>query len=295
MLSVLVIGNSIVDTLLQTSSIPIDDKVYASSKQIYAGGQGANATQAMALLGLKVFYAGRVGDDSEGEFALKSLQAVGVDCTPSLVVKQVLTPTATVIVDTTHHQRTIIMYQDDRIDAIKFKDLDRYLRQVDLLYLDGFQIDEAMVAAQQARALGLPVVSDMEVFDAKRAQLLPWVTHLVAPERVIREIVPEASNLSEALSALSQRPTLTAVVATCGADGSYGIEADQPLVHIPAMACQVKDSTGAGDAYHAGFVAGLLHGKTLSECMQLATQVAAIKCAIEGPRIRENVAYLLES
>lgn len=292
--TVLVIGNSIVDTLLQVPLIPIDDKIYASSKRLYAGGQGANATQAMALLGLKVFYAGRVGDDSEGELALKSLQAVGVDCAPSIVVKQVLTPTATVIVDTTNHQRTIIMYQDDRIDALKFKDLDQYLRQVDLLYLDGFQIDEAIVAAQQARVLGLPVVSDMEVFDAKRAQLLPWVTHLVAPERVIREIVPEASNLSEALNTLSQRPSLMAVVATCGADGSYGKEANQPLVHIPAIPCQVKDSTGAGDAYHAGFVAGLLHGKTLSACMQLGTQVAAIKCAIEGPRIRENVAYLLE-
>ena len=56
-----------------------------------------------------------------------------------------------------------------------------------------------------------------------------------------------------------------------GDKGSVGISRDSKLVEVPAEACQVKDTTGAGDAYHAGFISAMISGSSLMESMRFCT------------------------
>lgn len=285
--TVVVIGNNITDTVLCVTQLPVDDKVYATSRQLYAGGQGANAATAMALLGVHVAYVGRFGDDDNGVLARASLSHIGIDLSYSVVVPAAQTANAVVIVNSSRHERTIVMHEDPRLAAHPLP-TQAALNAADLLYLDGWQLDAALPAAQQAHRNGIPVVSDMEVANAGTRALLPFIHTLIAPARVIRELA-QNSDLATAVRAIRHLGPQT-VVATCGAEGSLGVDA-HGIVQVDAIRCTVLDTTGAGDAYHAGFVVAMLADSTLPAAMRYASAIAAAKCGVSGPRLHAKVIY----
>ena len=66
-----------------------------------------------------------------------------------------------------------------------------------------------------------------------------------------------------------------AMVVTMGGDGAVYAEADGESGFCPAQKVQVKDTTGAGDAFCAGVSAGLTYGKTLGKAVEIGTRLAA--------------------
>lgn len=74
------------------------------------------------------------------------------------------------------------------------------------------------------------------------------------------------------------------VVVKLGARGSL-VWSERAQWHIPARPTRVLDTTGAGDAYAAGFLSAFLRGKTPEECGTHGTEFAAQICAIEGARL----------
>ena len=92
------------------------------------------------------------------------------------------------------------------------------------------------------------------------------------------------------LDALAARGARGAVV-TLGEGGAIGRFGDR-VIAVPAYPVGVRDTTGAGDAFHAGFATGLLRGLSAEACMRFACAVAALNCTGEGaqdglPRIEE--------
>ena len=72
---------------------------------------------------------------------------------------------------------------------------------------------------------------------------------------------------------------------TLGARGAR-IYCDGQFIESPAFAVPggSRDTTGAGDAFHAGFIYGMLGGTDLETCMKLGNAVAALKCRSLGGR-----------
>ena len=84
--------------------------------------------------------------------------------------------------------------------------------------------------------------------------------------------------------------------ATLGADGVL-IYLRGQFIHSPAFRVECRDTTGAGDAFHAGFIYGLLTGLTVEETLRFANVIAGLKCRALGartglPRLREAQAFL---
>jgi sugar/nucleoside kinase (ribokinase family) len=77
----------------------------------------------------------------------------------------------------------------------------------------------------------------------------------------------------------------TTVVATDGERGADGVDGGGPLEHVPARTCEVTDSTGAGDVFHAGYIASLLRGADFRTRLEFATLMASRKCGVAGPRL----------
>ena len=72
-----------------------------------------------------------------------------------------------------------------------------------------------------------------------------------------------------------QVSNLPAMVVTMGGQGAVYAEADGEKGICPAKKVQVKDTTGAGDAFCAGVSAGLTYGRTLAQAVEIGTRLAA--------------------
>ena len=83
-------------------------------------------------------------------------------------------------------------------------------------------------------------------------------------------------DIAEALKRLHEDYGSLMVAATLGSDGALGYIHDQ-YVHSPAFKVECRDTTGAGDAFHGGFIYGLLKGFSVEETLRFANAVAALK------------------
>eukprot|EP00746_Dinoflagellata_sp_MGD_P016099 gnl/MRDRNA2_/MRDRNA2_136146_c0_seq1.p1 gnl/MRDRNA2_/MRDRNA2_136146_c0~~gnl/MRDRNA2_/MRDRNA2_136146_c0_seq1.p1 ORF type:complete len:343 (-),score=56.69 gnl/MRDRNA2_/MRDRNA2_136146_c0_seq1:49-1077(-) len=287
---VLAIGNTIIDNVLTMPSMPVDDKVWIDSKKKYIGGQGMNCAQDMAQLGLDVSVLTRIGDDDEGENAIRQFLKLGINVDHCISVPKAFTMSAYVAIETETSRRTCLMHKDESMfeydvtsrvqDAVQMVEAGRY----DAVYTDGHQLELVLPVAHAAVRKGLPLLSDAEVLDDKTRELAQLATELVAPATIICTL-SGLSDPAKAVLALADRVGKT-VVATAGAEGSYAARyGDVEACFMPAWSeCKPIDTVGAGDAYHAGFMAATHRGYAdLRECMLFATRVAAALCETPGP------------
>mmetsp|Transcript_6465 Transcript_6465/g.7565 ORF Transcript_6465/g.7565 Transcript_6465/m.7565 type:complete len:342 (-) Transcript_6465:99-1124(-) len=290
-MSVLAIGNTIMDTMLTVSHIPVDEKIHVQTKKTYVGGQGANAAQALALLGAKVSFMTRVGDDAEGKTALAAYQSLGMDLTHVISVPGAHTSVAAVLVATDKDKhRSCLIYDDPKLlepctaMALHFAIQRLSSGHFNAVYTDGWQIDLALPIARAARRLSIPILADIEVVDADTRELAELANILIASVPIIKSLAGE-EDLRAAVLALANRPGRI-VVATEGDKGSHGLSACVgEMIHVPALDVDVHDTTGAGDSFHAGYLLAFLKGRGVADCMSFATKVAAAKCETPGSSV----------
>jgi sulfofructose kinase len=288
-LDVIVIGQTIVDTTIVSPRVEVGGKIFAQSMHTYAGGQGANAAACMAALGLKVTFAGRFGDDPEADFARQSLQMLGVGTDSSVFVVGASTPRAFVLVDPDNGERDIYMYRDEGLEAVPLTVSPEVVARTKMLYLDGYEVTASMQAATVARRAGTTVLIDLEYCSPTARELASHATLLVVGQGVMSELGGSEDLESALRNVLGEYPALQVAVATRGAAGAVALTRDGRLISTPAAPAVVSDTTGAGDAFRAGLVAGSIIGLPLERALEFGAKVAAIKCATPGPRAPQHV------
>lgn len=289
-MSVLAIGNTIMDTMLTVSHIPVDEKIHVETKKTYVGGQGANAAQALALLGAKVSFMTRIGDDAEGTTAVTAYKKLGMDLAHVICVPGAHTSVAAVLVATDKEKhRSCLIYDDPRLlEPCPAEALNTAIQRLSsgdfhAVYTDGWQIDLALPIARAAQKLSIPILADVEVVNAETRELADLATVVIASVPIIKALAGK-DDLRAAVLALANRPGRV-IVATEGEKGSHGVAYFEEIVHVPAMDVDVHDTTGAGDSYHAGYLMAFLKRQGVADCMSFATKVAAAKCETPGPSV----------
>jgi sugar/nucleoside kinase (ribokinase family) len=134
------------------------------------------------------------------------------------------------------------------------------------VFFDGRDGAACLQLAQWARARRLPIVADLDQIYPHTAALLPWIDHLVSPAE---------------FPLVRQAPCPTVVI-TRGAEGAEAWEQGHAPVCAPAFPAAVVDTTGAGDAFHAGYLYALLQGWPLIERLRFANATAACACEALG-------------
>lgn len=249
-----------------------------------------NAAQDMALLGMEVSVMTRIGDDDDGELAHRHFQKLGLDTSHCIAVPGAHTMSACVTIETDSQTRCCLMHKD----LVMFEyDVAAHVAKAvssvaagsyDAIYTDGYHLDLVMPVVKAALQRGVLVMADIEVLDEGTRRLADLVPELIAPATIVSELSGHADPGKAAL-ALANSPGRT-VIATAGAGGSYGAKhGDTQVTFVPAHSgCKVLDTVGAGDAYHAGYLAALKHGHVnLKDRMIFATRVAAALCETHGP------------
>lgn len=278
-------GLNAVDHLVVVPSYPaFDTKTRLIEHMQAAGGQTASAMVGLQRLGLHTAYSGRFGSDAEGQFGLAALQAEGVNLRYAETIEGARNQLAFIIIDARSGERTIIWDRDERLAYSAAEAPVEIAARGRVLHLDAHDPPACARLAGDARAAGTIVSADIDNIYEGLPELLPLVDVLISskefPHR-LTGIADERASLVE-LKARYGSPIVGMTLGERGAllyvDGQF---IDSPACAVPG-GC--RDTTGAGDAFHAGFIYGLLTGEDVETSLSLANATAALKCRALGAR-----------
>ena len=278
-------GLNAVDHLIVVPEYPaFDTKIRLLEHKQSAGGQTATAMVALRRLGLKTAYAGRFGSDQEGMFGLQTLKDDDVNVDFAEVVEGARNQIAFITIDARSGERTIVWDRDDRLAykpdeaPIEFGPMGK------VLHLDAHDPPACVRVAETARATGTIISADIDNVYEGLPELLPLIDIMIGSKEFPRRLTGIRDE-RDALVELKNRYGCTLVGMTIGAAGAV-VYHDGRFIESPGFAAPggCRDTTGAGDAFHAGFLYGFLTGEDLESSMKFGNAVAAMKCSALGAR-----------
>lgn len=278
-------GLNAVDHLIVVDEYPaFDTKVRLLEHEQGAGGQAATTMVALQRLGLKTAYAGRFGTDPEGQFGLQALKSENVNIEFAEVIEGARNQIAFIIIDARNGERTIIWDRDERLTYRADEAPVALASRGRVLHLDAHDPPACVRMAQMARSESTIVSADIDNIYDGLPELLPLIDILITS----REFPHRLTGISDeraSLVELRARYGCGIVGMTLGARGSIiyceGQFIDSPAYEVPG---KCRDTTGAGDAFHGGFLFGLLSGEDVETSLRLANATAALKCRSLGAR-----------
>jgi sugar/nucleoside kinase (ribokinase family) len=245
-----------------------------------AGSAGGTAVT-LAKLGARVRSAGAVGRDALGDVLLQMLARHGVD-TALLVRHDGVQTSASIIPVRANGDRPALHCIGANgtytLDDVPWDDVAAATH----LHLGGPELIGGDVAAkilQFAREHGAMTSADVLApgdFPGILDMIAPALPHLdwLLPNAEQATGYTGIADVVEACRALVQRG-VSAVAATCGAEGVVIVDADS-VERVPAFAVEVVDTSGCGDAFSAGFLRGLSLGRQRRDAAVLGCAVAAL-------------------
>jgi sulfofructose kinase len=278
-------GLNAVDHLIVVPSYPsFDTKTRLMEHVQAAGGQTATAMVALQRLGMRTAYAGRFGSDSEGQFGLSTVRDEGVDTSFAKVIEGARTQIAFIIIDEPSGERTVIWDRDDRLAYSAEEAPVGLAVRGRVLHLDAHDPLACARMARAARAEGTLVSVDVDNIYEGLPDLLPLVDILISSKEFPHRLTGITDHRA-ALVELKARYGCTVTGMTLGTGGALlfydGVFLESPAMQVPG-GC--RDTTGAGDAFHAGFLYGLLRGEEIEVSLKLANATASLKCRTLGAR-----------
>jgi sugar/nucleoside kinase (ribokinase family) len=277
-------GLNAVDHLVTIPRFPsFNTKVRLADHQQMSGGQVSSAMVGVRRLGLRASYIGKVGYDNEGRMLIESLQKEGVDCGGVMIAMGAKTQGAVIIIEQFSGERTILWYHDDGT-RVSTQELKReMITRARVLHIDGFDTEAAMQASRWAHEAGMPVTIDLDTAYPGIGDLLPMVDCLITSQGLANELAGSMDE-QQALKTLHERYGCNLVAMTQGARGALAYVEGQFIASQAFRPPVIRDTTGAGDAFRAGFIYGLCKGLSIEETMRAANAVAALQCRELGAR-----------
>lgn len=320
-IDVLAIGNAIVDVIADSDdgflasrgmakgSMRLIDA--AEAERLYAamgpgreasGGSAANTVAGLAALGLRTAFVGQLGDDELGQIFAHDIRSLGVDFRTPPRADAGATARCLILV-TPDAQRTMNTFlgaaqhlDKSAIDPVT-------VAAARIVYLEGYLWDPEQPRAAMETAIGLArsagtkvafTLSDGFVVERHRADFLRLIDEgkidiLFANEQEFLHLA-KATDLNSALGQFAGKvPTL---VVTRSEDGALACSGEE-RANVPAEPIErLVDTTGAGDLFAAGFLAGQAKGKSLENSLRLGAIAASEVIQHYGARPELDLAAL---
>ncbi|MFA4818891.1 MAG: carbohydrate kinase family protein [Patescibacteria group bacterium] len=276
---ILTIGGATWDVLLTTDEcyllpggshkllgFPYGGKVDVSNAVYGFGGGAANVAVGLSKLGLKTSIITRLGNDWRGHEVVKNLQHYKIDTTKVQKDKKLVTPLSFVITSCGPRDHVVFV---DRAASQNLQIPRQPDKTATWLYLTSLATPtwsislDKLFQASKARGVKVfwnPGSKQLQQFESLK-KLLPYVTILNVNKEeaglIIKRRKSAASDVSVLLKGLkSFGPEM--VIITDGANGAYCFDGSHILYHA-ALKVKPVNTTGAGDAFGSGFLAGLIH------------------------------------
>ena len=278
-------GEGGVDVISLVNGLPeFDHKTSALSRHVLPGGQAATAAAAVARLGWRSRWVGVTGDDDWGRVLRRALQQDGVDIAAS-ARPGTATRSAVVFVDQASGRRAIVESRDSALDMAADEVPTDTVCSGRITLVDGTDMQLSLQTATAARRAGLRTMVDLDRRHPAEMQLLAEIDVVILPEALINDLTSTDATGKAVASLAAALPRAAVVVATIGEGGAVGWCRGEE-VRMPAYRVDVRDTTGAGDAFRAGFAARWLEAGDddvdVLDLLEYAALVAGLSCRSLG-------------
>lgn len=290
MSAVVIVGDVINDIVVRALGPVQAGSDTDSEIRLSPGGSGANQAAWLASLGVTVRFYGRVGISDAAEHAA-ALRAAGVDA--HLAADPELPTGSIAVLVGEDGERSMFTDRGANLHLAE-GDLPRDLRDIAHLHVSGYALFEpgtrraVLTLVSEALRGHVPVSTDPSSVSYLREMGPEVFVALTSGMEAIFPNAPEASVLSGCEDSYHAAEALSAdyrtVVVKLGEDGALLARRDRPTVHFDAPATTVVDTTGAGDAFCAGFLAGMCRGADPVEAVRAALETAAVATGKLGGR-----------
>lgn len=284
---VLVIGNCAVDILVG----PLDDWPAPGGTRalnemtIASGGCALNVAAALGRLGVGADLVTRVGADQFGKFLLDELEACEVDTSGVVVDPDAATP-MTIVTISTDGQRSFLHHRgtNDRIrrtDVLRVPlERRRYVIVSGAMVMAGLDGEPTAEVLAAAKLAGVTTLLDTVFVDDRSTEqwcklLDPVLPHvdIFCPSLEEGRRITNQTEAVDVVRALIDKGARS-VALKVGEHGAFVKDRDGRESHVAGFPARPVDTTGAGDCFCAGLIAGLRRGGSLAEAARIGNAVA---------------------
>ncbi|TQR21652.1 ribokinase [Psychrobacillus vulpis] len=276
-MNITVVGSTNMDLVyLVPHIVKAGETLHSTKHELFFGGKGANQAVTAGQLGADVFFIGNVGKDDYGEKIKRNLQEKGVKIS---AVQEVGMTGQAIIQLADSGENSIVLFPganflvtQEQIEANKER-----IETSDVLLL---QLEIPMPAVDAAANIAAKKNVHIILNPAPAQQIsdsLLSKVSILTPNETELEVLTgvktkNEEDLFQACSLLLQKG-VGAVVVTLGEKGSYYLNHNE-RGHVQANQVEVKDTTGAGDAFNGALAVGLCNGLSLRNSILYASKVA---------------------
>lgn len=293
---VITIGSGLVDVFIHTHKFQLVDtqqgallcqlhgsKTEVDNFNVFTGGGGGNTAVGFARLGFKTAAICETGRDNFSYLVTKDLQDNGVST--ELVISEKSEQTGgSVILICENGERSILVHRGAAAMLDPFDISAYWLSQSEHVHLSSIggkekTLEKIFLAVRRADSTSLswnPGKGELLLLAERRLIIkdIPCQTFLVNQE--------EWQMIADVQSEIMQ--CFATVVVTAGKKGGEVYHHGEHVCHFPALSQEAVDTTGAGDSFATGFVAGLLWGKSPQEAAQLGARNSASVVSYYGAK-----------
>ncbi|MGA7935670.1 MAG: sugar kinase [Kovacikia sp.] len=275
----LFVGLITLDVVYQTETFPVSNqKLVASDYTVAAGGPATNAAVAFSHLGGQATILGVLGKHPMTHLILADLQETGVtiaDLAPNYPQPPSV---SSIIVTQTTGERTVVSINAVNYQ-IKAADIPaNCLEEVDIVLIDGHQMEVGRAIAAQAQTQGIPIVVDGGSWKPGFEAVLSRATYAICSANFYPPGCQETQEVMAYLSHLG----ISHIAITQGERPIHYRYSDQTAdLEVPSV--KAVDTLGAGDIFHGAFCSAILQ-QGFVDALGSAAKVAAHSCQFFGPR-----------
>lgn len=284
-----IMGIFVVDLAFRTRSMPRwGETLLGADFRLGPGGKGSNQSVAVARLGAKVFFIGKVGADEFGDLATRTHEAEGVDTRFLIHSPDHATGAAAIIVEE-HTGENAIIVTPGAANALTLEEIDKARAQIgdSAIFMTQLELPIPTVehGLRTARELGIPTILNpapaCELDDSLFA-LCDYMTPNESEAATLTgcsvETLEDAERAADILLARGVRN----VILTLGARGALVKNAYITEFVAAVNAGPVVETTGAGDAFNGGLAVALSEGLSVVEAARFGCAVAGISVTRHG-------------
>lgn len=310
--AVLGIGNALVDvisflkndTLLDAFGLPrgsmtlvdaeksriIYNATRTEESELATGGSVANSIRSLANLGGNAGYLGKIGRDELGDLFYGDFEKAGVKT--HLIYSPSDTGRVMSLVSS-DSERTMATYLGAAAEMVSSEISSAIFEGYKYVYIEGYLIfnhDLIDACAKAAKAAGVKIVLDLSSYNLVEANL-DFLRDLI---KNYVDILFANEEEAKAFTGLAPKEALFDIAKDCeitivkvGKEGSY-IKRGDEMVEVGIIPAKAIDTTGAGDAYAAGFLYGLTNDYKISTCGEIAAFISGKVVEVMGPNLSEE-------